>query len=153
MLEFVDPQIGKPDDRAWLDNAILKFIATRSEYERLMGKRGIKPRTDREIFAKFAPVTGGFRDPDLQDRRSWLLKPRKIRRQMLTASLRRLIANGKIRLHDEKRPNQKSMHGIERLEIERNRQIFGEDHDGVIRSYVETNALEALAQALGESDE
>ena len=145
--EFYRPD-GELDDKAWLYDSVLTFIAQMNNHERAYtGKK--MPRTERSIYNLFAPLSG---TPFLVTRPSWEEKSRKVKRAMLAAVLKRLIEDGKIRVCGMLYPNLKSMNGREVSQRKSDTHLFGSDHDGVIRSYDETNALQAIADALGEHD-
>lgn len=145
LREFIAP-VGKSDDKAWLYDQVLSFITCMPKHERAyLG--GARPRSAREIYTSFAPVSG---HPFFTARYSWDQKNRKVKRQMLAAVLRRLIADGKIKLDSEIYPNNKSMHGLVVSQRKHDIHLFGSDYDGVVRTYVETSVLQAMADALGE---
>lgn len=147
LREFIDPETGKPMDREWLDYELEKYINTSPM---VFAKEGSPrpPRSDREIYDHFAPVEGGWKW--FSTRTSWQKKPRKVRRQMIAASLCRLISIGKIRIADTLHSNPKSMHGLERRQMERDKRLFGKEHDGVSRFYSAGSVLDALVEAMGE---
>jgi len=145
---FIDPETGKPDDRAWLDDQILHVVTSKSICESARFPNGPPPRTAREIYETVAPIS----HRSWPERKSWERKPRKIKRAMVEGSLRRLIANGKIRLFMELQQDHKSMHGTVRRNIKRDSHLFGKNHDGKMRHYVPSNVLEALVEALSEGD-
>ena len=144
LREFITPD-GKWNDKAWLYDRVLVFITHMTAFERSY-RAVIRPRSEREIYSKFAPLSGrAF----AKTRSSWNRKNRKVKRQMLAAVLRRLVADGKIRVDSEDYPdNRKSMHGLIVSQRKSNIHLFGADYDGVVRTYVETNALQAIADAL-----
>ena len=106
-------------------------------------------RTEREIYSRFAPLTPTTSD---STRPSWYRRPRKIKRDMLAASLRRLVAAGKIRLASEEPYDDKSMHGMVRQNRKTLVHLFGGAWDGKLRTYAGTNALQAIADALLKED-
>jgi hypothetical protein len=67
---------------------------------------------------------------------------------MLAAVLRRLVADGKIRVTSDHFPNPKSMHGLKVSQRKSDVHLFGADYDGIVRTYTETNALQAIVDAL-----
>jgi hypothetical protein len=144
--KFIDPETGKPDDRSWLDDEVLNFITSGEPYYRVTGGER-RLVSECHLYERIAPIQ---RRPYRETRPSWSRKPRKVKRQMLEASLRRLIANGKIKVEVYGERNAKSMHGIERANIENDRLLFGKKYDGKLRYYSRTNALEALAKALSD---
>jgi hypothetical protein len=146
--KFIDPKTGKPLDREWLDYEVENYI-TSSPIVRMRAAYGRPPRAEREVYTNFAPTLGnGYRFAKI--RPSWMKKPRKVKRQMLAASLRRLIAVGKIRISDPVYPNQRSIHGVSRIQSESDKKLFGSDHDGLTRHYIASNVLDAIVDALGE---
>ena len=146
--DFIDPENGKPDDRAWLDYQVLSVITTRSPYEMSRFPEGPPPRSTRDIYEMLVPI----HPSDRLKRGSWSRKPRKVKRDMLAASLRRLITGGKIRLLMEIERNRRSMHGLDRLSIRDERCLFGQDYDGKMRYYIISNALDAMVEALSKDD-
>lgn len=146
MTKFVRPD-GRPDDKAWLYDQVLSFVTQMTNHERAyLGKIG--PRSEREVYSKFAPLSG---HPFVAERPSWDRKNRKVKRDMVRATIRRLIADGKIRVERQIARNPKSMHGLEVSQRKSDLHLFGKEHDGMIRTYVETNVLQAMADALGEA--
>ena len=145
--KFTDPETGKPLDREWLDYALGAYITT--SMDRRDSRGGPRPpRSEQEIYSQFAPTCGGYQFS--RERPSWQKKRRKVKRQMLAASLRRLISIGKIRICDTDYPNRKSMNGMVRRRSESNRMLFGQDHDGLIRYFEAGSILDALVKALGD---
>lgn len=144
---MTDPYItddGKPDDRAWLYDQVHDYITKRSNWEAQVGSPP-QPRADRQIYQTFAPQYGSHS----LGRKSWTRKNRSTQRAMLAAVLRRLIADGKIKVHSEEDLNYKSMHGMDRRNLHNRQQLFGKEIDGKVRTYTGTNVLEAIAQILG----
>jgi len=144
--KFIDPATRKPLDREWLDHELEIFITSKPVAIR-SGRYGTD-RSEREIYGHFAPTSGGWKFSDI--RPSWQKKPRKVRRQMLAASLRRLISIGKIRVSYTDHPNRRSMNGMVRKSRESDMRMFGQDHDGIIRFFVAGSILDALVEALGD---
>ena len=148
LREFIVPDGRggwKPDDKAWLADRVLSFIVCmRHERAYLTGK--IRTRSNWDIYSEFAPISG---HPFAETRPSWDRKNRRVKRQMLAAVIRRLIADGKIRIDSEHYPNNKSMHGLVVSQRKSDVHLFGSDYDGIVQTYTETNALQALADALG----
>ena len=136
---------GKPDDRTWIYDQVLAYVVTRSLYERTTRRPAI--RRDMEIYSQFAPShPGGF-----PERPSWGRKRRPVKRAMIASAIRRLIADGKIRLHSEEELNLKSMHGGDIRNRNHRKHTMGKEYDGLRRSYIGTNVLEALVDALEAS--
>lgn len=133
----------KPDVRAWLDDQVLRYINTPSPY---YPEEPIT-RTAVQIYDRFAPLSGGSRSGD---HGSWLSKPRHIKRAMLAASIRRLIAGGKIKVHSVMALNHKSMHGVSRRNREHVQHLLGSDYGGTVKTYCATNVLDALVESLSE---
>jgi hypothetical protein len=126
------------DDKTWLYDQVLTFITRMSKHETAYLGR-VRPRSEREIYTNFAPVSG---NPFFTIRYSWDQKNRKVKRQMLAGALRRLVADGKIRVAGKDYPDvSQRKHDVH---------LFGADYDGIARTYTETNALQAMADALGE---
>lgn len=144
LREFIDPETGKPMDREWLDYSIEVFIKSRPWMREGAARRS---KSEREIFEEFAPA-GGWKFSNT--RPSWQGKPRKVKRQMVVASLRRLISIGKIRVCNIDYTNQRSMHGMVRRNKMSDMHLFGKDHDGLIRHYEAGSILDALVKALGD---
>jgi len=135
------------DDKAWLYDRVLAFIVTTNRLDRTYFKQVLSVSA-RQIYIKFAPVGAGR--PFAVARPSWSRKNRKVKRQMLAAVLRRLIADARIRIDGVHCADYKSMHGQSVRQRKMDVHLFGSDYDGVLRSYVETNVLQAMADALGE---
>jgi hypothetical protein len=142
--KFVDPETGKPLDREWLDHEVEIYVKTKPQRPRCE----YSPRSEREIYDHFAPTGGGWAFSN--NRPSWQSKNRRVKRQMLAASLRRLLAIGKLTIYDTYYPNRKSMNGMVRRNRESDRRLFGQDHDGLIRYFTAGSILDALVKALGD---
>ena len=105
-------------------------------------------RSEREIYQRFATPRGS--SSIYYTRPSWDKKSRKVKREMIAGSIRRLVFVGQIRIVETVHPDSKSMHGILRRNAKSDQRLFGEDHDGVIRSYGPSTVLDALAEAIGD---
>lgn len=147
LREFVDPTTGKPLDRKWLAYEVDQFVSKRTSLDIVMEKSPTK--SERQIYMQFAPINGR---PWCKTRPSWDKKNRKVKRQMLAAALRDLIADGKIKIHVElmRVRDERSMHGAIRRNREHEIHLFGKEHDGATRIYTKTNVLQAMADALGD---
>lgn len=142
VTEFVKPN-GKPDDKAWLYDQVLSLITSPGRFD-----TSVRPKSEREIYAALAPISGS-RFPDT--RPSWDAKPRKVKRDMLAAALRRLAADGKTQV-EFRTQNRKSQHGMEVRRRKEEPHLFGKQHDGLVRYYSETNVLQAIVDALEASE-
>lgn len=133
-------------DREWLYAAVFDFISKPTEWDKQRwGTLG--NRTDLEIYTHFAPLYSGG-----PERKTWSKKNRTVKRQMLASTIRRLIADGKIRIAVEESLNDKSMHGMTRSNIKSRQRLFGKEYDCVVRAYSATNALQAISDALAAFD-
>jgi hypothetical protein len=149
MTEFVKPD-GRPDDRAWLYDQVFDLISTPSPWEEKFFGGQPQPRSEQEIYQRYAPTSPGSVFTNI--RPSWAHKNRKVKREMLAAVLRRLIADGKIKVRIIRAANLKSMHGVDVRNRKTNVHLFGPKHDGLHRVYSETNVLQAMADALEVSE-
>lgn len=146
---FIDPKTDKPVDKDWLDCMIGLFVTTKTEGE-ILSNYDLGPRTEREIYRRFAQPQGA--SSFYYTRPSWQKKSRKVKRDMIAGSIRRLIFVGQIRIVKTDHPNCKSMHGIVRRDAKSDQHLFGQGHDGVIRSYGPSTLLDALVEAMGDME-
>lgn len=135
---------GKPDDRAWLYDQVYDYIITSTAYE-VRHRVKFRARGDQLIYENFADYSSV--DPN---RPSWLKKNRKIKRDMITSVLRRLVEDGKISIYAEEPIDSKSMHGGARRNLNHRIHAMGKEHKSLKRWYIKTNALQAIADALGD---
>lgn len=142
------PKKKPTGDRKWIYEAIFVFISERSKWEKQYEPNRQPVRWDREIYTEFAPLHHKV----FRARPTWTKKNRRVKREMIKAALRRLIEDGKIRVHAEETLNLHSGHGGDRRNIEFRRNLFGKEFDGTVRSYSATNVLQAIADALVEAD-
>lgn len=133
---------GRPDDRAWLYDNIFNYIIRRSDWEQHINLAATK--TDIGVFEQF--VRGSFERP------SWPSKNSKAKREMISAVLRRLVSDGKIKVSAETVLDTKSTHGTIRSNLQHRAHMLGSECDGVARTYAGTNVLQAMADALGPVD-
>jgi hypothetical protein len=133
---------GRPDDRAWVYDAVFDYITSRTSWDRRAGK--VSSKGDTDIYSQIAPTYGG-------ERPSWKKKNRTVKREMISSALRRLVADGKIRVDESSVLDMKSMHGHVRRVLNHRAQVMGRECDGIRRTYVGTNVLQAIADALGEA--
>lgn len=129
-------------DREWLYEEVLKFIGRQSEWEIRLG-REVQPKADREIWQHFCGMHGSN-----TGRKSWDSKNRTTKRAMLRSTLKRLLADGRIKIVVEEDLNIKSMHGMERRNLDHRQRMFGKEYDGKVRTYARINVLEGMVQAL-----
>lgn len=134
-------------DRQWIYDQIYEFMGRLSPWDQRNGS-GPAPKRDLEIYTVFAPLSGG----SLQQRDSWRWKNRTIKRQMIESAINRLIKDGKIRVHSEEDLELKSMHGNTRRDINTRKRTMGRQFDGKARTYIRTNVLQAMADALADAD-
>jgi hypothetical protein len=79
-----------PDDRDWLDSALLHYIEWASS-----GKIGV---SDEEIWNNFAPLTTHRKAELCTMRPGFAARKRRVQKEMVDASVRRLFACGRIKV-------------------------------------------------------
>lgn len=137
--EYIDPNTGKPDDRAWLYDEIFNYV----EAVQRAGK-SIAIVPEDAIYVKFAPI-GGW-NPYGRDRKSWNDKPRKIKRDMIAATITRLIADGKLRVAqaDVDKLRLRSLH----THVAQRDKVLGSKWSRPVRAFQVGSVLDAIVDAL-----
>lgn len=95
-----------PDDKAWLDKAVLEFILSNIRNN----ENGIPEPNVMETFAPSGDRRSvGYRRANLKTMRpSFGERKRKVQRAMVEASIRRLVMSGRVKIMN---PGRTNLHG------------------------------------------
>lgn len=141
--DFTDSKTGKPDDRAWLDHQISSYVEThcnRSQHTFVVAR-------EEDIYHRFAPINNN----GSYDRPSWSSKIRKVKREMIGASIARLIESGELRIA-ELDPRQAESSIFRRRSTARENtqrdKLIGSKRADELRYFKPGTILDALVDAL-----